>query len=121
MVKLLAIVFLAMAFCNSQVQSPKTNFIIFLTDDQGYNDLGCYGSPGIKTPNLDKMAKQGIKFTDFYAQPLCGPSRAALLTGSYPIRIAEPGNIKNFHTKLHQPLAIPMQNSAYLSAIIRFG
>ncbi|MGL1886798.1 MAG: sulfatase [Reichenbachiella sp.] len=83
------------------VEQPQPNFIIFLTDDQGYNDLGCYGSPDIKTPNLDQMAKEGMKFTSFYAQPLCGPSRAALLTGSYPIRVAEPSNNKNFHTKLH--------------------
>ncbi len=82
-------------------KSPKPNFIVFFTDDQGYNDVACFGSPLIKTPNFDRMAEQGIKFTSFYAQPLCGPSRAALLTGSYPIRIAEPGNLKNFHTKLH--------------------
>lgn len=81
--------------------NKKPNFIIILTDDQGYNDVGCFGSPNIKTPNLDKMATEGMKFTSFYAQPVCGPSRAALLTGSYPIRIGEPNNIKALHTQLH--------------------
>jgi arylsulfatase len=79
----------------------KPNFIIFFTDDLGYNDLECYGAPRIKTPNLNRMAEEGILFTDFYAQAVCGPSRAALLTGSYPIRVAEPGNTKGLHTKLH--------------------
>ncbi len=79
----------------------KPNFIIFFTDDLGYNDLECYGAPRIKTPNLNRMAEEGVLFTDFYAQAVCGPSRAALLTGSYPIRIAEPENTKGLHTKLH--------------------
>ena len=73
----------------------KPNFVIFFTDDQGYNDVGCFGSPNIKTPNFDRMAGEGMRFADFYAQPVCGPSRAALMTGCYPIRIAEPENIKN--------------------------
>ncbi|WP_289053387.1 sulfatase family protein [Carboxylicivirga marina] len=100
---ILLILFLPIVFqsCVRSRNAQLPNFIVFLTDDQGYNDLGCYGSPNIKTPHLDEMAKQGIRFTNFYAQPLCGPSRAALLTGCYPIRIAEPGNVKNFHTKLH--------------------
>ncbi|MCK4997968.1 MAG: sulfatase [Anaerohalosphaera sp.] len=75
----------------------KPNFVIFFTDDQGYNDVGCFGSPNIKTPNFDRMAGEGMRFADFYAQPVCGPSRAALMTGCYPIRIAEPENIKNQH------------------------
>lgn len=65
----------------------KPNFIIIFTDDQGYQDLGCYGSPNIKTPRIDQMAKEGMKFTSFYAQTVCGPSRASLLTGCYPMRI----------------------------------
>ena len=61
------------------------NFIIIFTDDQGYQDLGCFGSANIRTPNIDRMAAEGTKFTDFYvAAPLCTPSRAALMTGRYP-------------------------------------
>ncbi|MDA0765355.1 MAG: sulfatase [Verrucomicrobia bacterium] len=64
------------------------NFIIIFTDDQGYNDLGCFGSETIKTPHLDRMAKEGRKFTSFMVPcPVCTPSRAGLLTGCYPKRI----------------------------------
>jgi len=64
------------------------NFIVIFTDDQGYNDVGCFGSAQIKTPRLDQMAEEGAKFTDFYvASPVCTPSRASLLTGSYASRI----------------------------------
>ena len=56
------------------ISSP--NIIVILADDQGYGDLGCYGSPYIRTPNIDRMAREGLRFTDFYAQSLCGPSRA---------------------------------------------
>lgn len=74
--------------CQLPAQPSRPNFIIILTDDQGYQDLGCYGSPDIRTPHLDKMAKEGMKFTSFYAQTVCGPSRAALMTGCYPSRLA---------------------------------
>jgi len=64
------------------------NVVLVFTDDQGYQDLGCFGSPDIRTPNIDRMRREGIKFTDAYvAQPVCGASRAALLTGCYPNRI----------------------------------
>ncbi len=62
------------------------NFVVILADDQGYADLGVQGHPSIRTPRIDRMAAEGIRFTDFYAQPFCGPARAALLTGTYPPR-----------------------------------
>lgn len=64
----------------------RPNILIIFTDDQGYADLGCFGSKTNKTPNMDQLAKEGTKFTNFYAQTVCGPSRSALLTGRYPIR-----------------------------------
>ncbi len=62
------------------------NILIIFTDDQGYADLGCFGNKKNKTPRLDQLAKEGTRFTSFYAQPVCGPSRSALLTGRYPVR-----------------------------------
>ena len=65
----------------------RTNFIVIYADDLGYGDLGVYGHPTIRTPNLDRMAAEGARFTQFYsAAPVCSPSRAALLTGRYPVR-----------------------------------
>src|SRR6185312_7003025 len=64
------------------------NIVLIFTDDQGYGDLGCYGATGFTTPNIDKLARGGIRFTDFHvAQPVCSASRAALLTGCYSNRI----------------------------------
>ena len=68
------------------------NFIVIFADDQGYQDLGCFGSPNIKTPHIDKMAVEGIRFTDFYsAYCVCSASRASLLTGCYQPRISMRG------------------------------
>ena len=85
----------------SQAADRPPNFVVIFTDDQGYQDVGCFGSPDIRTPRLDAMAAQGMKFTSFYAQPVCGPSRAALMTGCYPMRVAERGNVKQVHPILH--------------------
>jgi len=64
----------------------RPNFVIIFTDDQGYGDLSCYGSETIRTPRIDRLAEEGTKFTSFYVQVVCGPSRSALLTGRYPVR-----------------------------------
>ncbi len=99
----------------------RPNFVVVFTDDQGYNDVGCFGSAQIRTPRLDRMAAEGMRLTSFYAQAVCGPSRAALMTGCYPIRIAEPGNRKNQHTVLHPKevtLAEVLRGAGYATACI---
>jgi arylsulfatase A-like enzyme len=106
-------------------RSPVTirppNFIIILADDLGYGDIGCFGSPTIRTPRIDAMAADGAKLTCVYAEPLCGPARAAIMTGSYPIEVAEPGNVKHRHTVLHDreiTIAEVLRPRGYRSAMI---
>ena len=74
------------AAMTSPVLADKPNILIVFTDDQGYGDLACYGNDKNKTPRLDRLAKEGTRFTSFYSQTVCGPSRSALLTGRHPIR-----------------------------------
>ena len=67
---------------------PKTNVVLILIDDLGWNDVGCYGSKYYRTPNIDRLARDGMRFTDGYAAcNVCSPSRAAILTGKYPARL----------------------------------
>jgi len=67
---------------------PKTNVVFFLIDDLGWRDLGCYGSDYYQTPNVDRLAKEGVRFTDAYsACTVCSPTRAAIMTGKYPARL----------------------------------
>jgi arylsulfatase A-like enzyme len=79
------------AASGQEAQRPP-NVVLIFADDMGYADLGCYGAEGIETPNLDRLAREGTRFTDFYAaQAVCSASRAALLTGCYPNRIGIQG------------------------------
>ena len=103
------------------LDAKPPNFILIFTDDQGYQDLGCFGSEKIKTPHLDRMAEEGLILTSFYAQPVCGVSRGALMTGSYPIRIAEPNNVKELHTVPHPKeitMAETLKEAGYATALI---
>ena len=74
--------------CQSSVDRTKPNIVVIFIDDQGYGDIGSFGAVGYSTPNLDRMADEGMRFTNFYAaQGVCSASRAGLLTGCYPNRI----------------------------------
>lgn len=91
-VRIAVLLLVAVAACSDMATvsaaEPPPNFVIVFTDDQGYQDVGCFGSPDIETPNLDQMAREGIRLTDFYvSQAVCSASRAALLTGCYNVRI----------------------------------
>lgn len=79
---------LMLATITTSAADRPPNVIVVFTDDQGYGDLGCYGSPNIETPHIDRLAAEGMRLTSFYAAPFCGPSRAALLTGCYPPRVS---------------------------------
>ena len=73
-------------------QRRKPNFVVIVTDDQGIGDVGCYGHPDAKTPNLDRLAASGVRFTQWYANaPVCSASRTAIMTGKYPDRAGVQG------------------------------
>ena len=86
MTRLLFIALALLPLTASAERIDLPNFIVILTDDQGYADLGVQGHPYLRTPRIDRMAAEGMRLTDFYAQPFCGPARAALMTGTYPPR-----------------------------------
>lgn len=119
---------LALAAAISSSAAPaKPNFIIIFADDLGYGDLGCYGHPSIRTPNLDRMASEGMRFTDFYtADSVCTPSRSAILTGRLPVRTGMWGNVKRVlfpESKTGLPtneitIAAALKPQGYATAII---
>src|SRR6187397_1368584 len=81
------VILLALSSCDRQPHHP--NIIYIMTDDMGYGDLSCYGQKNFSTPNLDKLAAQGVKFVNAYsAAPVCTPTRAALMTGRYPAKVS---------------------------------
>jgi arylsulfatase A-like enzyme len=101
----------------------KPNIIFIMVDDLGYGDLGCYGQEKIKTPNLDKMAKEGLLFTDFYAgNAVCAPSRCSLVTGKHPGNAAVRGNFEvgQWNSFLGQ-LPIPENETTIFDIVKRAG
>ncbi len=109
-------------FAGGALQAAKPNFIIIFADDQGYGDLSCFGSKTIRTPNIDRIAKEGRKFTSFMvASPVCTPSRSALLTGCYPKRVGMhqhvlfPSSTKGLNPKEHT-IADHLKSQGYATA-----
>jgi arylsulfatase A-like enzyme len=105
-----------------EVTDKAPNIILILTDDQGYGDMGCYGAVDFFTPNFDQMAKEGVRFTNFYvAQAVCSASRAALLTGTYPNRLGIHGALDHSNRHGLNPeettIAEMLQPLGYKSAI----
>jgi len=97
-----------------QAESPRPpNVVLILADDLGWADLGCYGNKFNETPHLDRFAKQGIRFTSFYAAaPVCSPTRAAILSGQYPARLGLtahiPGHWRPFEKLAEPPIALEL-------------
>ena len=91
---LFSLLFSIIALTTTQARQP--NVILIYTDDQGTIDVNCYGAKDLTTPHMDRLAKLGVKFSQFYsAAPVCSPSRAAVITGRYPQRAQIPGNVSS--------------------------
>jgi uncharacterized sulfatase len=92
------------------------NIVLIVADDLGWGDLGCYGSPFIRTPVLDRLASHGVRMTDFYASAnVCTPSRAGLFTGRYPIRTGLFRGSKDPQGLRKDERAVPDETAAILS------
>jgi arylsulfatase len=119
---LLLIILVLVSCAKSSQQQSLPNVVIVFTDDQGYGDVGCYGATGFQTPNLDQLASEGMRFTNFYsAQPVCSASRAGLLTGCYPNRIGISGALFPHHEVGLNPkewtIAEMLKEKGYATAI----
>src|SRR6516225_9392075 len=66
--------------------APRPNILFILIDDQGYGDMSCHGNPVLKTPNIDRLHDEGVRFTDFHVSPSCSPTRCALMTGRHEFK-----------------------------------
>lgn len=104
--------------CAAEPASNKPNIIFILADDLGIGSVGCYGADHFKTPNIDKLAESGIRFTHCYSSPLCGPSRALLLTGRYAFRTGMTSNQTGDLLKPANEIMIPtvLKQAGYVTA-----
>lgn len=84
---LTSVVTLLATLCLSKCQTTKPHILLIIADDFGYNDIGYHGSE-IKTPNLDKLAGEGVKLENYYVQPICTPTRSQLMSGRYQVHIS---------------------------------
>ncbi len=99
-------------------ERKRPNFVIFLADDLGCHDLGCWGADDLRTPHIDALAVSGARFTNWYAAaPVCAPSRASLLTGRYPIRAGVPNNGPALRPS-ERTIASLLQPAGYTTALI---
>ena len=122
----LILLFLLFPILSSAQEKSYPNVLIILADDLGYHDVSYYNTPDIRTPNIDEIARQGIRFDNFYANsPVCSPSRASLLTGRYPEMVGVPGLIRNqvtdtfgYLTPGSQLLPALMKQAGYKTAIV---
>jgi arylsulfatase len=92
--------------------SSRPNIVLIMADDLGFSDLGCYGGE-IETPNLDRLAADGLRFTQFYTNAKCAPSRASLLTGLYPAQVTEGGNGGRLHARNNLTIAEMLRQAGY--------
>jgi len=105
---------------SGNAKDKKPNIIFILADDLGFAEIGCYGSDKYKTPNIDKLASQGLRFTHGFATPLCGPSRAALLTGRYAFRTGATNQdaCSEVFTKAEKAIPYYLKPAGYVSTMI---
>src|SRR5436309_342972 len=120
---------LALGCASRLTAAPKPNVVLILIDDLGQRDLGCYGSTYYRTPHTDKLASQGVRFTDAYAAcPVCSPTRASILTGMYPQRFGItdwlPGRPDRPDQKLKRPpltMQLPLEAVTLAEALKAAG
>src|SRR3954447_12736157 len=105
--------------------ADRPNVVLIVTDDIGYADFGSFGARDVRTPNIDRLAKQGVRLTDFYAAPQCTPTRAALITGRYQQRVLLERALGSAGPALEQGLpatgrSLPqlLKNSGYATGLV---
>ena len=111
----------------AQPRPARPNVVLIITDDMGWADLGSYGAPDVKTPNIDRLARQGVRFTDFYANAvLCSPTRAGLISGRYQQRygvemaLSAPGEVPGERGLTAAPTSLPrlLKTAGYATALV---